>query len=182
MLEEQLEEQLEKQLSLISHSVNRRRIKREINILIESKICNKKDIIIKKVNPNYIGKDNIYGAEIMLCFTNLKDNKYYEFAVHDYYPFKPPKLLINNKILTYSHSVRSSEFTESLKKTTGFECFCCQSILCADNWSPKHIIKDIIEEIENFKHANMHILYRIMVNVIKRKYLNKDINIMQWLY
>ena len=73
-------------------------------------------------------------------------------------------------------------FAKKLVKYTGISCFCCDTILCSKNWAPKYTMVDIIGERERFKNACMEVVHRVVIDVIKRKYLNEDVDIIQWLY
>lgn len=162
---------MEEQISIIKNSTIKKRIKREIEQLVVSNICNLDDVSIVMNNGDYETK-------VILQL----NSKIYEFYIHNYYPFRPPKLYINNIKYLSHHSVLSEKFRNDLRKYAGIDCFCCETMLCSDNWSPKLTIKDILEEYHRYKNACREVVQRIIVNVIIRKYLNDDINIIQWLY
>ena len=161
---------MEEQISIIKQDYLRRRIQREVDFLVSENICNKEETSISQYEKNFIFQ-----------FKNLKDKKNYEFIVSQSYPFKPPKLLINNKLIDFDHHC-SDEMRILLKKYTGIECFCCESILCCNNWSPILTFKHIIDDINRFRKAISKINICIILDIIKRKYLNKDINIIEWLF
>lgn len=163
---------MEQELSIITIDGVRRRIKNEIEKLLKENICIEDDIKIDKYND--IG----YSIE----FKNLKDNKYYKFIISNYYPFNAPKIYINDKYILFYHQIKNLEFNILLKKYTGIECFCCETILCANNWSPIFTFNHILNDINRYKNARHEIIVRIIVDVIKRKYLIDDINIIEWLY
>jgi predicted peptidase len=71
---------------------------------------------------------------------------------------------------------------KNLKKYTGIQCFCCETILCSDNWSPAFTMNHVINDIDKCKDARHQVIIRIIVDVIKRKYLIDDTNIIEWLY
>lgn len=150
----------------------RKRIKRDIQILIKENICIEEDVKINKHDD----------FEYFIEFKNLKDNKYYKFVVSNNYPFHPPKIFINGKSIMFFHKISNLNFRRSLIKYIGFECFCCESILCSNNWSPSVTFNHILDEINKYKDIRHQILVRIIVDVIKRKYLIYDINIIEWLY
>jgi ubiquitin-protein ligase len=168
---------MDEQLSIISQPGLRRRIAREIEILINNDLCRQDTISITKYTELDDNNKN-YKFE----FNNIRDNKHYCFYIPKYYPFKPPKMTINNKPIGFYHKVNSNEFRDNLKKYTGIECFCCETILCPHNWGPVCTIKDIIFDIQKFANATHQIIIRIIVDVIKRKFLNTDIPIIEWLY
>jgi ubiquitin-protein ligase len=148
-----------------------RRIKREIEQLISSDICIEEQTEIQRVDNEFI-----------VNIKNLIDDKNFEFTMSNYHPFKPPKLFINNKLVSFHHKFASEEFRNSLLKYTGIECFCCETILCGNNWSPQFTLKDIICDINKYINARHQVVIRIIVDVIKRKYLIDDVNIIEWLY
>jgi hypothetical protein len=161
---------MEEKISLINNDYVKKRIKHEIHDLISKNICTENGINIIKENEE----------KTIIGIKNMKDNKYYEFIITNYYPFRSPKIRINNRCISFYHNIKSSQFRNSLIKYTGIECFCCETIL--NNWVPVYKIIDIFNDINKFRNATRQIIDRIIVNVIKRKYLNKDINIIEWLY
>lgn len=163
---------MEQQLLIIDKSFIRKRIKREIEMLVNKNISLEDDFKINKY------KDVDYFIE----FKNLKDNNYYKFVISCYYPFTPPKLYINDKSINFYHKITNLEFSRKLTKYTGIQCFCCETLLCRDNWSPQHTLNNILDDINRYRDARHQIVVRIIVDVFKRKYLMDDINIIQWLY
>jgi ubiquitin-protein ligase len=157
---------------LNNSSCVQRRIKREIEQLINLKIC----------LPEQVNIQQNIDQEYIVAIQNLSDNKDYEFKMSNYHPFRPPKLLINKKLINFTHKQCSEKFGNSLIKYTGIECFCCETILCSNNWSPQFTCKDIINDIQKYRDARHQVVIRIIVDVIKRKYLVDDINIIEWLY
>ena len=169
---------MEQQLLIINTDSVRRRIKREIELLIKEKICIEDDVGIKDKSDAFHSNIKDYEVE----FKNLNDNKYYKFIISNNYPFKPPKLHINNKPISYYHRVENFEFKKKIKKYTGIECFCCETILCANNWSPNLTFNKVMKEFDHYRDINRQIVVRLIVDIIKRKYLIDDINIIEWLY
>lgn len=162
---------MEQQLSIITIDSVRRRIKREIEKLIRENICIEDYIKIGKYNLDYF-----------IEFKNLTDNKYYKFVVSNNYPFKSPKIFINNKSISFYHQIQNLDFSRALKKYTGIECFCCETILCSNNWNHAFTFTNVLDDINRYKDARRQIVVRIIIEVIKRKYLNNDTNIIEWLY
>jgi hypothetical protein len=148
-----------------------KRIKREVDLLISSNICLENQVEIKSEN-------NEYTVEIK----NLIGKKDCEFKISSYHPFKPPKLFIDKKVINFHHRSNSETFRNSLIKYSGIECFCCETILCNNNWSPQFTLKDIINDIYKYRDARHQVVIRIIIDVIKRKYLIDDVNIVEWLY
>ena len=169
---------MDQKLSIIDISPVRKRISREIQMLINKNVCLADDIkIIKEIDTNFNNK-----TYYVIEFKNFKDDKNYEFVITDMYPFKPPKLYINNKSISFYHKIRNLEFAKDLKKYTAIECFCCETILCDDRWSPGLTFNDVIDDIKKYHDACRQVVIHVIVNIIKRKYLIDDINIIEWLY
>lgn len=98
------------------------------------------------------------------------------------YPFVPPKLYINKKqYLSFLSPKNFYLLDNELKGGCYGKCRCCKSIMCADNWSPTLNIYNIIKEVRtniNLKNTHRELL---LVKIIKKKFLNQDINIEQFL-
>ena len=167
---------MEQYLSILNDKFLRKRIKREIEILIKENICIENDI---KIKDNI---DCINNFEYIISFKNLNNNKFYKFIISNNYPFNPPKLHINDKPISFYHQITNLDFLKNLKKYTGIQCFCCETILCSDNWSPAFTMSRVINDIDKCKDARHQVIIRIIVDVIKRKYLIDDTNIIEWLY
>ena len=82
----------------------------------------------------------------------------------------------------YYLNSKSQEFKTKLLKYKKIRCLCCHTILCNDNWSPAYTMKHVIDEVEIFKNIFSDISKIVMIDVIKKKYLIKDIDILQWLF
>jgi len=82
------------------------------------------------------------------------------------YPFKPPKVVINN-LYNYRDLLRTSPLFKSYKNYLKFDgCLCCQSILC--NWFVIFNFNTIINEVKtNF----------ILINKLKNLIFAKNIMI-----
>lgn len=166
-------------LSTILNGCLRRRIKREIDKLIELEIC-KDNIVWLKPNINHQHNNlNTY----TISFNNIKNNNYYyEFVLSQDYPFKSPKLIINSKHYSHYLKIQNNQFRNALIKYNFIDCFCCESILCGNNWTPHYQLTNILSESYKFKNICREIAYRIIINAIKLKYLVYDINIAEWLF
>ena len=81
----------------------------------------------------------------------LKYNqKRYTIDVGNYYPFRPPELILSNQhIISYSPKLYPNRLWTEYQKETG-ECMCCHNLLCPDNWSPANNIVHVIDEYEAF--------------------------------
>ena len=78
------------------------------------------------------------------------------------YPFKPPKIFIDNKSYISLLSEISQYYFQELKKM-GVICLCCESILCSNRWSPGFKIINILDEYEYNK--------KIIIKLIRGRYL-----------
>jgi ubiquitin-protein ligase len=165
---------MEQKLSIISSSFLKKRLKSEIEFLIEEKICLENTVHINQVSDK--------PEEYIINFKNIKDYNNYKFVLSHNYPFHPPKLYINEKFVSFNHKIINKSFNKSLKKYTGIECFCCETILCSNNWKPVITFDKIIDDINNYKDARRQVIHRLLIDIIKRKYLIYDINIVEWLY
>ena len=148
----------------------RKRIKKELEMLY--KLYN--DITISSYNKT---------IKISIC--ELIDNKKqkYEFIIPESYPFKGPQILYQG--IPYIEFLKLNRtLTEYMviKKITGNNCFCCHSLNCSDNWSPAITIQKIIEEIYKIKNYKRLMIYKMIVDKIKFKYLIEDIDLDCWLF
>lgn len=113
----------------------------------------------------------------------MKTNgRLYTFRIPHNYPFHAPKFFLNNKPYSHYFKFKSSEFRDKFYKNQCKNCFCCQSILCCDNWGPHLNISKIIEEVNTLYNDCRKIVDTIIIDVIKRKYLIDDVNILEWLH
>ena len=64
------------------------------------------------------------------------------------YPFSPPRVSIDGKILAYTPSFFPSRLISEY--SAKHKCPCCVSITCPDNWSPSFRITDILKEFLEF--------------------------------
>jgi ubiquitin-protein ligase len=176
-----LNDEDKQKLSIITNSTMRKRLARELISLI-----NKDDNPIYLMDITYNANNNnnqqlkYFPYSINLYESNT--NRIYEIVLSNSYPFAPPKLNINYK--PYSHYFRFSSpmFKEALYKYKKIRCFCCETITCGENWSPALTIKKIISEVHKFEDYCKEISHRVIIDVIKRKYLISDINLLEWLY
>jgi hypothetical protein len=112
---------------------------------------------------------------------NYKYNNYC-FIIDNNYPFRPPKLLINN--IEYKKFLMNStiKYRDIFTKMSGRKCLCCDNILSNERWSPAITLIKIIDEINIFREYKKNIIYKIMIDKIKNKYLINDIDIESWLF
>ena len=109
-------------------------------------------------------------------------NEKYTFILNKKYPFHAPTIQFNNK--PYSHYLRlpSQRFSEYLQFFINKKCLCCSSLDCKYNWSPSIKITMIINEINKNRKYKRDIVYKILSDQIKYKYLIDDIHIDAFLF
>jgi ubiquitin-protein ligase len=164
---------IEEKSQVISILSLARRIKRELENIKKLEIfCDDSDVTITK----YSDKD------FYIFLKNRKDNRLYKFIIPTNYPFSPPGLEINNKPYLYYLRFNSNKFRDTFYKYKGPKCLCCETLLCSNNWSPQYTLINIMDEVSEFHNECHEIVVRLIVDVIKRKYLHRDINILEWIY
>jgi hypothetical protein len=114
----------------------------------------------------------------------LVDNKIvcYKFLIKNNYPFVCPTVFLNNR--TYKSFLYGKTKYEDihLKKIAGLTCLCCRSLTCTDNWSPRHTLTNIIDEIKYYKKIKKGLVLKIITDKIKFKYLIEDIDLFTWVF
>jgi len=169
-------ENIKEQLETITYTPIRRRLEREFINLLSLDLIYSESVMVKLDN------DKINNCQsFLVSFTTIKECNYFEFIIGINYPFRPPKLNINFKPYLHNFNFESKKFKENLFKYKKIRCFCCNTKLCGDNWSPAYTIRHILEEFNDFKQKCRDICYITIIDVIKRKYLNSNINIIEWL-
>jgi tRNA U38,U39,U40 pseudouridine synthase TruA len=166
---------IEEKIQVINISSVARRIKRELEKMINFGICQNDDISISK-NVDF-NNDFEYHVSIY----NNKDKRHYEFILYNHYLFSPPRLILNHKPYSEYLKFNSEVFTRIFYKYKGNRCFCCETKLRGVNWCPQITMLNVMDEVDRFHKDCKEIADIIIVAVIKRKYLINDINIIQWL-
>ena len=105
----------------------------------------------------------------------------YLFEVSQNYPFTVPKLFINGIHHNDFFNLKSERFRKLIKYVSNIDCLCCNSYLCYNNWAPAITFSNIIDQINDYKTIKYLIIYKIILDKIKEKYLNPDINLDIWL-
>jgi len=164
---------IEEKTQQITVSYMARRIKHELNDMKKQCIFNDDD---------FVTITKYHGEDFDIIFRNIKDNRLYKFIISPKYPFKAPELVLNNRPYSSYFLFKSPEFRELFYKYKGHRCFSCESLLCPNNWKPTVRLTKIIEEVNLFYKECKEIIDIVIVNVIKRKYLIDDINIIEWLF
>jgi ubiquitin-protein ligase len=122
---------------------------------------------------------NLNGGNIYVTF--FSNNYEYLFEVSQNYPFTIPKLFINGIHHTDFFNLKTERFRKIIKYVANIDCLCCNSYLCYNNWAPSVTFKHIIDQINDYKTIKYLIVYKIMLDKIKEKYLIPDINLDIWL-
>ena len=119
-----------------------------------------KDIFSRPDHSICIDSNKNYITFIQVC-----DRNTYKITIiiNSYYPFKPPRVYINNAC--YFNFMR-----ESYKYiNTDLCCLCCSSIL--SNWSPSFGFTAILNEIYNIMEQRNRYINLIMARKIMKKKL-----------
>jgi len=112
---------------------------------------------------------------------NYKYNKYC-FILNENYPFAHPTLKINDILYKDFLMNGSLKYRKVFEKMAGLKCLCCDNILCNNIWSPAITLIKIVDQINLFRSYKKNIVYKIMSDKIKDKYLISDIDIESWLF
>jgi len=91
---------------------------------------------------SYVAIDNPKRSEIISFGIRIDQTKYFylDIIIDDNYPFRCPNININN------HKYLNLISKKCLKSSNYYRCLCCESITCANNWSPMNQMIDIINE------------------------------------
>lgn len=103
------------------------------------------NFLIKTLNNRLNKEELLYYYDESNDSINIfhKDN-IYTMCVADY-PFKPPKnLKVNNQFINYTIPTR--KYGIFLNNFYNIKCFCCESILCSNNWNLTFKFTQIIDE------------------------------------
>lgn len=175
---------------LIKQYFYKKRLSNEFIKLIENKVINYQEMdnqlhlfivdnSLSIFNKIIITKNDHSYINYIEFFTNDNIIRYIKCTFTDMYPFKPPNIIINhNNYVSLLHF--NIKHLKLLKLNESY-CFCCESITCTDKWYPTFNIYKLLMEINKNIKYKMDYTYNICVNVIKRKYLNPDIPIMDFI-
>jgi hypothetical protein len=147
-------------------SITKRRIKGECKIMAAT--C-------EEINIEYTTNKEI------LAIFNKKGNNY-QFNIPMNFPFTNPYLVVNGQNISLFFNLKSNRFKTVLKYITGLNCLCCNSLLCHDNWYPGISFDKIINQIEEYHNIKQLIIKKLLMDKIKEKYLNRDIDLDSWLF
>jgi len=122
--------------------------------------------------------------EFNVIIYELVDEKIicYKFVIKHNYPFACPAVFLNNRpYKSFLFGKTNYEYI-NLKKNFGIDCLCCESLTCNENWSPKQTLNSIIDEIKHYKKIKKNLVFKIIIDIIKRKYLIEDVDLTSWLF
>jgi ubiquitin-protein ligase len=161
-------------LDIIQNKILKKRLSNEILILNEDNIS--LFFYLEEKNKTPV---------IQIIDEKYKNMNIYKIFFYDNYPFSSPKIYINEepygKILSDKFLNLNKFISEKMRKFYSKNCLCCSSITCSNNWSPSFSINNLIKEIRQNRINRNEIIYVILINVIKKKYLIEDINLYKWL-
>jgi hypothetical protein len=104
------------------------------------------------------------------------DGKVLKFILPERYPFREPKLMINDQY--YKNSILINPTCERINKflkINKVDCMCCSSIICDKNWSPAYRIENVLFEIAQVKVIKNYIKhYLILDDICCKKNIHTD--------
>ena len=102
-----------------------------------------KPLSLKRINRDLENHEyNINENNIV----NFHYNNYnIAFYLNEDYPFKPPVLYLNNKLLSYRYYYFPPKILK-LYIESGRDCPCCYNLSCHNQWSPALSILNIVDE------------------------------------
>tara|TARA_Y100000816_G_C26078474_1_gene568065 strand:- start:357 stop:875 length:519 start_codon:yes stop_codon:yes gene_type:complete len=124
---------------------------------------------IHKINNS---KENIY-----LYFKKLQNNSnlLFKFELNNY-PWHPPKIYtldfhtLKEKNLFIYDLKLDGLILDELKEISNITCFCCNTILCGNNWGPTLNIISIVDEIKKIYEYKQRISERLTIKNINNKF------------
>ncbi len=66
------------------------------------------------------------------------------------FPFRPPKIQINNTPFSYCPSAYPKRLWGRYMRLYPNNCLCCKSIICDNNWSPAFRLGQVLSEYNEF--------------------------------
>jgi len=89
------------------------------------------------------------------------------------FPFRPPKLFINNIPSKQRLRLTGNRFIQRYQKMFDRCCCCCEdSILSSKTWSPAYTFFDILKELKTQHHDKCLVWYSIFLHQIIEKHQN----------
>ena len=96
------------------------------------------------------------------------------------YPFSYPDVLIDYKNICKFYILPSKRMNTILEFNK--LCFCCETILNKNRWSPCMPLLRFINQIYKIIYIKKRIYFYIMIEKIKRKYLNPNIDLFTYIF
>lgn len=136
----------------------------------------------KKQNYNSI-EFIVYKNYDIDIFVNNKCHVY-KFSVksNEQFPFTPPTVYIDNAETSIFFHFKSDRFRNQLKYICDAECLCCGMCICPIKWCVYHKLGDSLDELTTNAKYRHYVVIKVLVDLIKEKYLNTDIPIFEWLF
>jgi hypothetical protein len=155
--------------------IKNKRFQKEINIYLDENL-------VYKPNPILLRHDNaILGnfTEDTANFAFQIENRhiiFITFEIDSFYPFKKPKVLINNKNYSIYLKIDALQLKEINYK---YDCLHCNTILC--DWRPIYSLNHIMNEISEFFQIKLRLIERIFGKKITDKYFGTYLPIIEFL-
>jgi hypothetical protein len=89
-----------------------------------------------------------------------------ELHITNNYPFQPPKVFIKEKPYIEFLIIKSNKIKHILYDYIKYECLCCSSIICPNNWTASYHIQKIIDEISNVNYLKCITKYHLTIQDI----------------
>jgi hypothetical protein len=150
--------------------------------LLSGRIKKECEILLKK--GGNINLENDINGGIIVELQRLEGDYTikYSFMMPQNYPFIPPRISINGKNHLEFCNLHSDRFRTVLQYIKGFDCLCCHSYICKNNWNPGLTLDHILKQINEYKKIKYDISLKLLADKIKEKYLVMDINLDSWLF
>jgi hypothetical protein len=140
------------------------------------------ELIEFKKDNAYINVEDNEGNGFILTIVPDTEDTVYTFYITKDFPFNAPaRVLVNHRNIKSYFRIQSTKTLNELKMYYNITCLCCHSIACNNNWTPVYKLSYFIDEFRKVKKYRRDIINRILVQKIIKKYLLKDINILEWL-
>jgi hypothetical protein len=127
------------------------------------------DSITDEIKNNIISI-NIISDDTIVLDTIINEKYYFEILliIPKEYPFRPPKVKINNNnYIELLCNIQNKNLNNS--ENGDKSCLCCSTLCCKGNWGPKKNVFHIITEIFN----NLKMIYLPVDNILYKTILNK---------
>ena len=163
------------EIELIEEKCLKNRIKNEYKELVNlyTSTTNKYEIFVS-YDPTI--------TQVTITLYETKYNNEYTFIVGKKYPFHPPTFHFNNQPYSHYLKIPSQRFSEYLKKFTNKGCLCCSSLSCKYNWSPAIKLKMFMDELNKIRQLKRNVVYKILTEKVKDKYLIDDVDLESFLF